>query len=40
VPAGIALVRPMTGDDQASELLLQLAIPQGDSKIEIRYEVL
>ena len=40
VPAGIALVRPMTGDDQASELLLQLAIPQGKSKIEIRYEVL
>jgi mono/diheme cytochrome c family protein len=40
VPAGIARVRPMTGNEQASELLLQLEIPQGKSKIEIRYEVL
>ncbi len=40
VPAGSALVRPMTGGEQASELLLLLEIPQGESKIEIRYEVL
>ncbi len=30
----------MTGGEQASELLLLLEIPQGESKIEIRYEVL
>lgn len=40
VPAGTARLRAMTGDENASELLLQLEIPQGESKIEIRYEVL
>jgi hypothetical protein len=40
VPARTARLRAMTGDEQASELLLQLAIPPGESKIEIRYEVL
>jgi hypothetical protein len=40
VPAGTARLRAMTGDEQASELLLQLEIPPGESKIEILYEVL
>ncbi len=38
IPAADAKLRPLSGDQKQSELLLQLQIPQGQSSLEFRYE--
>ena len=40
IPAVHSLLRPIVADRNASELLLKLELPQGQSKVSFAYEIL